>query len=232
MKKRFIILLVLLTVTLLMMTGCTRSATRAPRVTSTPVSDIPFPVSTQSQIMVDILASTQTANAQVPATVGSAPTNAPATGGAEPTNAPASSGSAPTSVPIPQTTAAPQVQPTAVIYPTATPGVPATYTIQSDEHPYCIARRFNLNIGDLLATNELGVDSYVYPGFVLTLPQNSNFGSGRSLKSHPTEYTVQPGDTVGKIACSFGDVNPYDIYAVNKLEQGSALTPGQVINIP
>ncbi len=218
MKKRSLILLVLLTVTLLVMTGCTRSATRAPRATATSEGDIPFPVSTQSQIMVDILAGTQTAQAAEPASGPAVATQATATGGAQPTQAPA--------------TAAPQEEVKDTTHPTATPGVPATYTIQPDEFPFCIARRFDLNAGDLLAINGLNLDSYVIPGFVLTLPQNSAFVGERSLKSHPTDYTVQAGDTIGKIACSFGDVNPYDIYAVNGLEQGSALSTGQVLHIP
>lgn len=214
MKKSSLILLVLLAVTLLAMTGCTRSATRAPRATSTPEGGIPFPDPTQSQIMIDILAGTQTAQASSPAAEA---TQAPATGGSEPTLAP---------------TSMPQIEPTAVSFPTATPGVPATYTIQKDEFPFCIARRFDVNAGDLLAINGLDMESYVVPGFVLTLPQNSAYIGERALKSHPTDYTVQAGDTIGKIACSFGDVNPYNIYAVNRLEQGSALTAGQVLHIP
>lgn len=225
MQKKFTILLILITITLLVLTGCTRSATRGPRVTPTSESDIPFPVSTQSQILVDILALTQTAQAQQPqekAKATSEATKAPATTAPEPTSAPAATQPAP----------APQEEPEDATYPTATPGVPATYTIQADEFPFCIARRFNLNAGDLLAINGLNLDSYVVPGFVLTLPQNSSYAGERSLKAHPTDYTVQSGDTIGKVACAFGDVNPYDIYAVNGLEQGSALTAGQVLHIP
>lgn len=212
MKNRFLILVTLLTVTLLVMTGCTRSATRAPRATATPEGGIPFPVSTQSQIMVDILAGTQTAQSQQASAPIVEPTQAPATGGAEPTQAPISAPPA--------------------TFPTATPGVPATYTIQADEFPFCIARRFDVNPGDLLAINGLDMESYLLPGFVLTLPKDSAYIGERSLKAHPTDYTVQDGDTIGKIACSFGDVNPYNIYAINGLEQGSALTAGQVLHIP
>ncbi len=224
MQKKSAILLILITITLLVLTGCTRSATRGPRVTPTSESDIPFPVSTQSQILVDILALTQTAQAQQPADQSKAtpePSKAPVTTAPQATNAPAATQPAP----------APE-EPQDTTYPTATPGVPATYTIRPDEFPFCIARRFNLNAGDLLAINGLNLDSYVVPGFVLTLPQNSSYVGARALKSHPTDYTVQSGDTIGKIACSFGDVNPYDIYAVNGLDQGSALTAGQVLHIP
>ena len=220
MRKRPMLILILIPVTLLVMTGCTRSATRAPQTTMDE-GGIPFPESTQSQILEDILAATQTAKAQELSASTKEPTDVPATGGGEPTRAAAA-----------QPTAVPQEKTKPSSFPTATPGVPATYTIQQDEFPFCIARRFDLNAGDLLAINGLNLDSYVVPGFVLTLPQNSSFVGERALRAHPTEYTVQAGDTIGKIACSFGDVNPYDIYAVNGLEQGSALTVGQVLRIP
>jgi LysM repeat protein len=213
MKKRILIMMILLTIVLLAITGCTRSATRAPRATPTVEGGIPFPEPTDSQIMIDILAGTQTAQAQESAAATNEPSDAPEVVSAAPT-------SAPTEKPKDKT------------YPTATPGVPATYTIQQDEFPFCIARRFDVNAGDLLAINGLNLDSFVVTGFVLTLPQNSSFYGERALKAHPTDYTVQAGDTIGRIACSFGDVNPYDIFAVNGLEQGSALTAGQVLHIP
>ena len=220
MRKRPMLILILIPMTLLVMTGCTRSATRAPQTTMDE-GGIPFPESNQSQILEDILAATQTAKAQELSASTEEPTGVSAASGGELTQAAAA-----------QPTAVPQEQAKPSSFPTATPGVPATYTIQQDEYPFCIARRFNLNAGDLLAINGLNMDSYVVPGFVLTLPQNSSFVGERARRSHPTEYTVQAGDTIGKIACSFGDVNPYDIYAVNGLEQGSALTVGQVLRIP
>ena len=213
MSKKSTVLLVIITITLLVMTGCTRSATRAARATTTAEGEIPFPVSTQSQIMVDILAGTQTAQALTPV-----PTKAPATGGGEVTKVPA--------------TPEPEEEDEPDSYPTATPGSPATYTIQKDEFPFCIARRFNVDPVELLSVNGLNMDSYVVVGFKLTIPQRGSFPYERALKSHPTDYTVLAGDSIGKIACSFGDVDPYNIYAVNGLEQGSAIEAGQVLHIP
>ncbi len=221
MSKKSTILLIIITITLLVMTGCTRSATRAPRATPTAEGEIPFPVSTQSQIMVDILAGTQTAQALTPKAAEkstSVPTIAPATGGGEVTKAPA--------------TPEPEEEDEPDSYPTATPGKPATYSIQKDEFPFCIARRFNVDPVELLSINGLNMDSYVVVGFKLTIPQSGKFPYERALKSHPTDYTVLAGDSIGKIACSFGDVDPYNIYAVNGLEQGSELTAGQVLHIP
>lgn len=221
MRKKSTVLLVIITITLLVMTGCTRSATRAARATPTAEGESPFPVSTQSQIMVDILAGTQTAQALTPTAAEkstSVPTIAPATGGIEPTKVPATPESEEEDEPD--------------SYPTATPGSPATYTIQKDEFPFCIARRFNVDPVELLSVNGLNMDSYVVVGFKLTIPQSGKFPYERALKSHPTDYTVLAGDSIGKIACSFGDVDPYNIYAVNGLEQGSAIEAGQVLHIP
>ncbi|HOV06382.1 MAG TPA: LysM peptidoglycan-binding domain-containing protein [Anaerolineaceae bacterium] len=219
MKKTSLTVFTLVTIALLVITGCTRSATRAPRATATPEGgEIPL-VSTQSQIMVDILAGTQTAQAFKPskeAQVTSQNTQAPATGGEEPAA-------------TTQTTPEPEKE---IVVPTPTPGRPATYTIQKDEFPFCIARRFNVDPVELLSINGLNMDSYVVVGFTLTIPQSGSFPYERALKSHPTEYTVQAGDTIGKIACAFGDVDPNMIYAANGWQPGTELKVGDVIRIP
>lgn len=221
MKRFSLVILILVTISLLVLTGCTRPATRAPKATPTIEGDIPFPVSTQSKIMVDILAGTQTAQAQQPAAANTPePTEAPATGGTEPTAAPAA------------TQSTPEPEEEEIVYATPTPGRPATYTIQQDEFPFCIARRFNVDPVELLSVNGLNMDSYVVTGFTLTIPQSGSFPYERALKSHPTDYTVQAGDTIGKIACGFGDVDPNIIYAANGLDAGAALQAGQVLHIP
>ncbi len=53
-----------------------------------------------------------------------------------------------TDTPMPGTTPA-------VIVPTPTPGHPATYTLQSGEFPWCIARRFNVDPNELLSSKWL-----------------------------------------------------------------------------
>jgi len=122
--------------------------------------------------------------------------------------------------------------PTAISYPTPTAGIPSQYTIQSGEFPYCIARRFNVNPADLLSANGLGNTSQVSIGTVLTIPQGTSWPGTRSLKAHPTTYTVGYGDTIGSIACGFGDADPNIILAANGLSAGATLTTGQVLQIP
>jgi LysM repeat protein len=134
----------------------------------------------------------------------------------------------------PQPTEQP-AQPTspAIVVPTATPGLPASYTLKGGEFPYCIARRFNVNPNELLQINGLGSHSVYYSGMTLRIPQTGRtFPGQRSLRPHPSSYTVRSGDTIYKIACAFGDVDPNSIAIANGMEQPYKLSPGQVLNIP
>jgi LysM repeat protein len=127
--------------------------------------------------------------------------------------------------------------PTEALPPTAgpspTPGLPATYTLQDGEHPFCIARRFNVNPGELLAANQLTDASSVRPGDTLIIPQGAGpFPPPRALMAHPTTYTVTAGDTIYIVACLYGDIEPMAIVSANGLASPYSLTPGSVIDIP
>jgi LysM repeat protein len=119
-----------------------------------------------------------------------------------------------------------------IIVPTATPGRPATYTLQNGEFPYCIARRFNVNPDDLLTLNGLVENQTLQPGQVLKIPQTGTFPGTRALHPHPTTYTVIVDDTIYKIACYFGDLDPTSIAAANGLALSTPLTTGRTLNIP
>jgi LysM repeat protein len=124
-------------------------------------------------------------------------------------------------------------QPASGNFPTVTPGIPTTYTLQKGEFPFCIARRFNVNQTELLAINGLTLNSRPDVGFTLKIPQTGNhFVSQRALKAHPTTYTVKAGDTIYTIACAFGDVSPDMIGLVNGLSAPYNLSVGQTLQIP
>jgi LysM repeat protein len=149
---------------------------------------------------------------------GGVPQATPEPGAAQPTATPVPAGAAP--------------QSTVIVVPTSTPGIPKTYTIQSGEFPYCIARRFDLNPAELMNLNGLS-GSYVRPGTVLQIPQTGHpFPGQRALQPHPTTYIVQPGDNIYSIACAFGDVGPDAIAYANGLTKPFGLTPGQELYIP
>jgi LysM repeat protein len=225
MKKKLMLLLIAVSILGLVLSACQRPASGGPTNVSTATAEVPFPVGTQPGLVKDILSSTQTAAAMAPTMViTKAPTLAGAT---SPTAAPGLVTSAPTTV----STAVP----TDVVVPSATPGRPTTYTIQKDEFPFCIARRFNVSPSDLLSLNGLTSSSKISTGTTLKIPTSgswpSSFGD-RSLKSHPTTYTVKSGDTINKVACAFGDVDPSSIAIANGLSSPYTLSAGATIKIP
>lgn len=196
--------------------ACTRSASTPPPPPA--VTDgTPSAQNWQQQTMEAVRAALLTQTAQA---MGGAGETTP---GEETPAAPATTPEATLSTPIVVATA----------MPTPTPGRPATYTLQKGEFPYCLARRFNVDPGELLALNGLTPGQATYPGQVLRIPQTgSPFPAQRALRSHPTTYTVQSGDTIYSVACLFGDVDPMAIVAANQLPEPYTLTPGSVINIP
>ncbi len=227
MNRKLFFLITIVILSALLLSACERPATKSPVDTKTEGDEIPFPASTQSEIIADILAGTQTAQALTPVAA-TQPPEQQATAAAPTESAPAVNTPQPTAVP--PTPAPPEEEEPDTWEPT--PGRPSTYVVKPDEFPFCIARRFNVSPADLLSINGLSMDSYIVPGFVLTIPQSGEFGEGRARQAHPTDYTVQAGDTIGKIACYFGDVDPNGIYAINGLSEGAQLQPGQVLHIP
>jgi len=124
-------------------------------------------------------------------------------------------------------------KPPKVEVPTATPGRPTTYTLKGGEFPYCIARRFNVDVGELLRLNGLGTNPLYHAGMTLKIPQSGKpFPGKRALRSHPTTYTVKSGDTIYGIACLFGDVSPEAIAYANNLKKPYNLKVGQTLQIP
>lgn len=222
MKKSMYAIILVVLIAGLTLTACERPASIAPVTTPTQSGEIPFPVATQPDIMKEILAATQTAGA-ILGTVN--PTSAASTPVMK-TDEPNVATSTPETIPLVTAT------PTKIVYPTPTPGKPSTYTLQKGEFPFCIARRFNVNVADLLSANGLGMNSIVSEGTALKIPQSGTFQGARALKSHPTSYTVVSGDTIYTIACGFGDADPNTILAANGLKKGAALTVGQVLQIP
>ncbi len=121
--------------------------------------------------------------------------------------------------------------------PTTTPvpaGVrPASYILQEDEFPYCIARRFNVDPEALISASGITNPDIYYAGLKLIIPQSGAFPGSRSLAAHPTTYSVLSGDeTLFGIACKYGDVDPAAIASANGISTSAILTAGQQIKIP
>ncbi len=224
---RTIILFVVIGLLVIGLTSCKLPASKGPASTS---DGFPVPGGSQetgSGIDVSTF-STQTAQAK-PGFVTVTPASPQSTSGSpqNPSSSPVPPGS--TNVPAsPEPTQAP------IVYVQATAGAPpASYTLASGEYPFCIARRFNVDISELLSINGLTSSSLTYAGQVLKIPQTGNpFVGERALKPHPDYYKILSGDTVNTIACSYGDVSPDMIALQNNLTSYTGLPDGEVLVIP
>jgi LysM repeat protein len=129
-------------------------------------------------------------------------------------------------------TPTPEVEPTNT--PIPEPDVPSSYTLKKGEHPFCLARRFNINAADLLSANGYTINTSVFSvGTTLTIPQNAGtFVGERALLNHPTDYTVAAGDTLYSIACKYGDVYPEQIANANNIGVNAEPSSGTVLHIP
>jgi LysM repeat protein len=220
----------------LMISSCTMSYPGSSAATAVPTNPFTKPLATGVEPMSQIegfatgtaMAKTAIAGGGPTATpnggIPAVPTNTPLGGLVMPTNTPGVSG-------IPTNTPGASVNPTSTQVPVT--GRPAQYTLQAGEFPYCIARRFNVNPDDLLSLNGLGDGSLYMPGTTLRIPQTGTFPGDRSLRPHPTTYTVTSSDeTMYSIACLFGSVDPSQIAQANGIALGSLLKVGQTLNIP
>lgn len=225
--KRHLMLFVIALI-ILGLAACERPASTAPtglEVTATPLSEFPIPGVTDDVMGQLESFATQTAQALLAGTPQSSPV-APTLTGEVPAATPESSDittgpeeGSPASTPLP--------------VPSATPGLPETYTLQKGEFPYCIARRFDINPNELLRESGLAGGGTFATGTVLIIPKSGrNFPGNRTLKAHPTTITVPSEGTIYSIACEFGDVDIYAIAAANGLSEPYNLTAGQTLHIP
>lgn len=237
MKSQRIMNLLLAVVLVVSASACVMPASKAPQAGTTPsapTGTIPVPGTNDAMARLEAFA-TQTAMALsgtpvVTATLMMPIITNPITQTQE---TPVAAGATPTPAPAAEETPVPQSSGQAAAYPTLTPGIPKSYTLQKGEHPYCIARRFNVNPSELLSANGLGTNSLFAPGLELKIPQSGgSFPGDRSLKNHPTSYTVSGGDTIYSIACDFGDVDPNEIILANNLKSPYKLSSGQELYIP
>jgi LysM repeat protein len=225
MNKKFS--LIIFAVLVLTLGACTRAASTASPQTSaaTQPADFPQPVATSGMNIIET-AGTQTAIATaglpVP-TASGGETQQPPVVVVQATDTP--NPNAPSTA-LPSPTVGVPVVNTPVSQPTVQTSKPGSYTLHEGEFPWCIARRFNVDPGELLSLNGLPLDGQTYyAGLTLRIPSSGNpFPGGRSLKTHPASYVVQSGDTIYSIACKFGDVDPANV--------PNTMTTGTTIQIP
>lgn len=215
-KTRLIILIV--TISSLMFSACTMSASTPPPVT---------PTTNLSEIARQ---ATETAIAKTPK---AGDTQVPeATEGTEVETTDTVSGTVETiGTQEPELTVEPTTKPKTVVV--TEYAVPDSYTLHQGEFIFCLARRFNILPEDLQVYNGYKSGDLQYPGDSIKIPPAPRAYIGdRALRYHPTNYTVVYGDTLYSIACLYGDVDPRAIAAANDLDVDLALTPGTALQIP
>ena len=212
-NHRFLVFFVVILIALTL-AACERSASTPP-----PDEGAAFPTLEGTQNPMDELGAfaTQTAVALEPG---------------DGTDPEAPEGETPTEAPPPPEQ--PETEPENTPVPPQEYPVPDSYTLQKGEFPFCIARRFDISPGALLAANGLSSSSVTFAGQTLTIPKNAGpFDAGpRALMPHPDKYTVRAGDTVFSIACLYGDVDPRGIEDANGLSGAYTLQVGDVLQIP
>jgi LysM repeat protein len=233
-------LAIIILISVMAVSACTQSYSQAPAATPTLIPpDLfvsPFPSADNPMAMIEEFAKgtaaalTSTAGGETPGTPGTPAITAIVT-----TPAVTGTPSTPTNANVVATT--PVVVTTGPSLTPLPPGVrPTTYTLQKDEFPYCIARRFNVDPDKLLAASGLTSPDIYYQGLQLTIPQTTTWPdpSTRSLRSHPDTYTVtgNADTSVYGVACKYGDVDPAAIAQSNGISVSAALTIGQQVKIP
>jgi LysM repeat protein len=99
-----------------------------------------------------------------------------------------------------------------------------TYEISSGDTMYRIAKAFNLPLSrEIRANPQLGDPNIIYPGEVVLIP---------NIKPIPPMVQVQNGDTMSKIAQSFGIPLNRVIDANPQISNPNVIQVGQTIHLP
>lgn len=252
-KKRSVLMMSIFAIAAVLLSACTQSLSSAPVETPTliptglfvsPIASVENPM-----LMIEQFAK-QTEAAQTVAAGGGTPGTPVATVSGTPGTPQADATTDPAVVASPTSTIAVDASTPTNANPVATtpespaaaatsvpPGSrPTTYTLQSGEFPYCIARRFNVDPDALLTASGLNSAqaNSLAAGTVLTIPQSAGgFPGSRALRAHPATYTVaSANETIYSVACLYGDVDPNAIASANGIAVSAKLTLGQTLNIP
>jgi LysM repeat protein len=238
-KQRSVLAISIFMIVAVLLSSCTQSLSSAPVETPTliatglfvsPVASVENPMEMIEQF------AKQTEAAQTAAAGGGTPTTPES--GATATVDPALPTATPTVfVDVSTPTNANAIDTPVSVATSVPPGSrPASYTLQTGEFPYCIARRFNVDPDALLQASGLTAAqaNSLSAGTVLTIPQSAGaFPGNRALRAHPATYTVaSASETVYSVACLYGDVDPNAIASSNGISASSKLTVGQTLNIP
>jgi LysM repeat protein len=221
----------------ILVSACNQPYSQPPVVTNTPIDP-------NSLFATPFVGATGLNDVQIFASQTARAANPLPPAGVTPTGAVAVTPSPSVSLPVSPTIAIPTSTlaiPAGVSTSTSAPSgpKPPTYTLQKEEFPFCIARRYGIDPGALLDASQLASPDIYYAGLVLTIPSGPAWSVADlgplELRPHPATYVVtgNADTTVHGVACKFGNVYPDAIVQANSgISLGSTLTVGQSLNIP
>ncbi len=109
---------------------------------------------------------------------------------------------------------------------------PTRYEVRSGDSLWRIASRYNLSASTLADWNNISTESVLRPGQILVLHSDPSIAQAvDSGKDHsPIQYTVRPGDTIGRIARKHG-VEIEELLEWNGIQSDGLIHPGQQLRL-
>lgn len=107
----------------------------------------------------------------------------------------------------------------------ATPTGQTLYVVKPGDTLYRIAGLYGVTVAALVSANNIANANLIYPNQVLVIP------AGSTPPPSTGTYTVQPGDTLYRIAARFGTTVTALVNA-NNIADANVIHPGQVLVIP
>lgn len=101
-----------------------------------------------------------------------------------------------------------------------------TYIVEPGDNIASIAKKFNVNVIDLVRENNLENIFYLVPGMELIIPQTTT-----SEESALDYYTVQKGDNLYQIGKRYG-ISAEMLAEMNGLELNEYIFPNQKLLVP
>lgn len=106
----------------------------------------------------------------------------------------------------------------------------SVHTVLPGENATDIAAKHGLTIRELLKINSLSENAILFPGQVLRLVSDAVEPSVVAKMVGPTQHIVAAGETLHSIALEY-DIRLSSLLAINQLQAGSLLYPGQKLNL-
>lgn len=105
-----------------------------------------------------------------------------------------------------------------------------TYTVQRGDTLWAIARRYGTTADELASVNNITNPNLIYPGELLRILSNSTVVGSESSGTGSIIYTVKRGDSLYRIARSYG-VTVNQIVSLNNIQNPNLIYPGQKLRI-